>query len=392
MKQFYILVSIVLCIAFACKKEPSSEHSNTFIKTYQTDSSATSLHIFQMPDGGFIIVSIEGTGLAGVPLMTRIDKYGNFKWNKTVSMYYQFNFSAITQVADGSFIGQQLNNMIKFDTLGNIKTSFSVPRQVNINCQPMTHLGSKIIVPACDTYSDTNNVNEIYVYDENLMPVNKDSFYNSRINKKIIGLGVKNIDTDGTYNIWGSVYPINNLSGFNNPKLFAAKIPKTGKATTTIVDPTVHNFGDLEVMQTNAIDSEGILLGTRYSATISFPIVIKFDKILNIAWENSFAVNTASIMPNYINSCKDGGFIIAGSIQTTGTTYSQPYALKIDANGKKVWSKTITSPSLQGNGIFYSVIELSDGSLAFVGGSSQYGKGRAGNQILFVKTDANGNL
>jgi len=391
--QSYLMMAMVLCIVFACKKnEPPLQHATTFLKTYQTDSSANSQQLFQMPDGGFIIISIEGAGYAGEPLMVRTDKYGNFRWKKTIQKHFPYNFSAVFQLSDGSFVAQQLNNFIKFDTLGNSKL-LNISPPGNLQCNAMTHLGSNIIIPACGVFYAKDTINEVYVYDQSLNLLHTDSFYNGPLGGKPIGFFVNNVTSTGTCTILGEKYPRNNFNaGFDNYKLFAARISVSGNTIQTIIDSGDQKYSDLAIQQLSTDDSGEVLLGSRYSSTISFPVVVRFDKNLNVAWYSQYSINTASVTPNYVSACKDGGFIIAGSIQTTGTTYTQPYALKIDANGNKQWAKAITSSSIQGNGAFYSVTELGDGTLAFVGGSSQFGMGLVSNQILFIKTDANGNL
>ena len=157
-----------------------------------------------------------------------------------------------------------------------------------------------------------------------------------------------------------------------------------------MVDTGNQNYSDVAVAQTITNDSEAVLLGWRFSILIDYPVVIKFDKNLNVVWKNDFAINTASIAPKNISLCKDGGFLIVGNIQNTGFTYSQPYILKIDRNGNKQWDKTIST--LTGSGSFVSGIELSAGGFAFVGNTLQFGNGLNGNRIIFVKTDANGNF
>ncbi len=388
----FVLAILLLCIALACKKGPGIQTSTTFLKTYQTDSSVTALSLAQMPDGGFIIISSEG---AGRPLMTRTDKYGNLAWNRAVQQYgFQNYYANAFLLADGyHFVAHGTSNLYKFDTLGNLNF-VSIPNPNNLTFDDMSHLGLDFMLPACSSQFGGYPENDIYVYDENLNYQRTDSFRTAGIGGEILGLYISNVSSTGTYNVSGNIYSRVNWTSIDPFKLFTANIPAKGKTTTTIIDTGDQASFDVFASQTFANDSGEVILTERFSSTANtyYPVVVKFDKNLNVVWQKEFLVNTATIQPEKILSCKDGGFIVVGSIQSTGTPYTQPYALKIDANGNKLWDKAMTSSSLEGNGNFNSALELSDGSLAFIGSTSQFGKGLNGTRILFVKTDANGNL
>ncbi len=391
--RWVLLILPMLAFVLGCNKVSLVQHSDTFIKTYKTDTSATAISLTQMPDGGFIIISSEG---AGQPLMIRTNKYGILQWNKAIQENgFQPFYANAFLLADGSnFVAHCQSNIYKFDTLGEIKNSVSIPNPNYLTFDDMSHLGSDFMLPACSSQFGGASESYIYVYDENLIPVRQDSFKTAGIGGEIFGLSINGLSSSGTYNISGMIYPRVNWTTYDVFKLFSAVIPTKGKVTETMIDSGDQTSADIFVPQILTVDSEEILLGERFSSTTSiyYPIVVKFDKKLNLIWEKEFPVLTASINPYSLRLCKDGGFIISGDIGNTGTLYTQPYILKIDKDGNKQWDKTITSASLEGSGIFYSGTELIDGSFAFVGSSSQFGKGLNGIRVLFVKTDANGNL
>ena len=391
---FTMQILLLLCIAIACKKESSlQQNSGTFLKTYQTDSVATVLQVFQMPDGGFILVSSAGSGH---PLLTRTDKYGNFKWNRAIKEQgFPSNTGSIFLLADGNFIANASpgSNIIKFDTLGNINSISISSNGGNLQFPGLSRQGSDFLMTASSSgftisgYSK-GTINKIYIYDKNLTPIRTDSFDDSRIGGHIVFFYVNSISSTGAYNIFGVKY-LNGNSGID--KMFAATIPSTGNATETILDPGTQKYQDLPTKVTMTKDSDAVLLGQRQSSiTYSWcPLLIKVDKSLNIIWEKEYRISTATILPYNFSFCRDGGFIIVGSIQNTGFNNAQPYIVKIDQNGNKQWDKTISS---EGSGAFYSGTELNDGSFALVGGTLQFGKGLNGQRILFIKTGANGKL
>lgn len=378
-----------MILVISCKKEAPSSNRNIFLKTYQTDTLATALQLVQMPDGGFIIISNEAasTYANGRPLLTRTDKYGNLMWNRTIQKYGLTYWADAFLLNDGNFIAHFGSNICKFDTNGNIKNFVPLKNVGDLVVYPISHFGSKFILPACSPKYSLESVNKIYTYDDNLTLLRTDSFFNSSLSGRVLGLFVNSNPSSGTYHILGMKYPNANWTYSDYNKLFAATIPSTGPVIQTVWDSADQNNWDYTVRQSIANDSEAILLGQRITATTSYPIVIKFDKDQKVAWENEFQVNNANIGLTNISLCKDGGFMIVGNIGKTGYTAAQPYALKIDQNGSKQWYKTFP-----GTGVLYYGINLSDGGYAFVGSSTQFGNSLNTNRILFIKTDANGNF
>jgi uncharacterized repeat protein (TIGR01451 family) len=83
----------------------------------------------------------------------------------------------------------------------------------------------------------------------------------------------------------------------------------------------------------------------------------------------------------------DGGFLIAGDIFTTPLAPSNVYLLKINAHGKKVWSKQYGGG---GNDLGFRIIPAENsGGYLIVGRTASFGNG--GDDVLLVKVDDNGN-
>jgi len=373
-----------------------SQNSASFIKTYPTDSTASSVFLEQLTDGSFIIVTSLGSGR---PLITKTDRYGNFIWNKTIQKYCLAlsKFYNVFGTQNAGLLMVQADGMFtNFDTSGNIMHTINLSKN-STNFAAMIPLGSGFVVSSCSgRITAPPSVNNIYVLGQDLSQKSLFNFPDTRIGGTTLDFFVNTITPAGDYIIAGDKFPSNNGSS-SNFKLFAARIPFSGKAIETIIDSSDQTHSDFLIQQISTNDSGMVLLSQRADnvSNISYPVVIKIDKTLKKAWEMEFKVNYGSV-PNKINLCRDGGFIVSGSIFNTGFSPTlgfvnyQPYAFKIDANGNKQWDKTFSSNN--GIGEFYNGIELSDGSFAFVGSTSQFGNGLNGNRILFVKTDANGNL
>jgi len=83
----------------------------------------------------------------------------------------------------------------------------------------------------------------------------------------------------------------------------------------------------------------------------------------------------------------DGGYAIAGATNSFGAGNGDVYVVKLDANGKLQWTKTIGGP---GDEIGFSLIQTSDGGYAIAGSTFSFGAGD--EDVYVVKLDANGNL
>jgi len=390
-----VLLLLLICQFVSCKKMSVSQNSATFFKTYPTDSAASSVFLEQLNDGSFIIVSSEGSGR---PLITKTDRYGNFIWAKTIQKYYlsmvKF-FNVFSTQNAGLLVGQADGMFTIFDTSGDIVHTINLSSN-STNFAAMIPFGSDFVVSSCSgRITAPPSANNIYVLGQDLTQKNLFNFTDTRIGGTTLDFFVNTITPAGDYIIAGDKFPLNNGLSLNF-KLFVARIPVAGKVIETIIDSSDQTHSDFLIQQISTNDSGMVLLSQRADnvSNISYPVVIKVDKNLKVS-EKEFKVNYGSV-PSKISPCRDGGFIISGSIFNTGFNPTlgfvnyQPYAFKIDSNGNQQWGKTFSSN--EGIGSFYSGIELNDGSFAFVGSTSQFGNRLNGTRILFVKTNANGNL
>jgi hypothetical protein len=107
--------------------------------------------------------------------------------------------------------------------------------------------------------------------------------------------------------------------------------------------------------------------------------LIKTDANGNIVWEKTFGPGGYSNGARSVQQTTDGGYIVAGSTQTSWLT-SDVYLIKTDANGNSVWEKTFS----RGRADWAcSVQQTTDGGYIIAG----YTNGA----VYLVKTDANGN-
>jgi len=90
---------------------------------------------------------------------------------------------------------------------------------------------------------------------------------------------------------------------------------------------------------------------------------------------------------NSLIQTSDGGYAIAGLTPSLGAGGLDVYVVKLNANGKLQWTKTIGGPAGE---IGISLIQTSDGGYAIAGSTRSFGAGEV--DVYVVKLDANGNL
>lgn len=89
---------------------------------------------------------------------------------------------------------------------------------------------------------------------------------------------------------------------------------------------------------------------------------------------------------NSMDTCSDGGFIMAGKTYDTGNAYSDILVVKTDADGNEQWRKTIGGNK---DDVANSIITVSDGYI-ICGTTESIGAG--GKDIYVVKVDLSGIL
>jgi len=114
--------------------------------------------------------------------------------------------------------------------------------------------------------------------------------------------------------------------------------------------------------------------------------VIKLDSNGNLQWTKTIGGQHREEGTSLIQT-SDGGYAIAGVTISFGAGEADVYVVKLDANGKPQWTKTIGGPKDDRG---FSLIQTSDGGYAIAGYTKSFGAGEW--DFYVVKLDANGNL
>ena len=113
--------------------------------------------------------------------------------------------------------------------------------------------------------------------------------------------------------------------------------------------------------------------------------LIKTDAAGNIQWEQSFG-GIGDDGGTSVQQTADGGYIVAGNTYSFGAGNIDAYLIKTDGAGNAQWQKTFGG---EGNDFGYSVQQTSDGGYIVAGLTESSGSG--GSDVYLVKTDGAGN-
>ena len=114
--------------------------------------------------------------------------------------------------------------------------------------------------------------------------------------------------------------------------------------------------------------------------------VVKLDANGKLQWTKTIGGGAWDVGTSLIQT-SDGGYAIAGSTRSFGAGEADVYVVKLDANGKLQWTKTIGGKK---DDVGSSLIQTSDGGYAITGSTQSFGAGEW--DVYVVKLDANGNL
>lgn len=154
-------------------------------------------------------------------------------------------------------------------------------------------------------------------------------------------------------------------------------------------------------------DGGFVIVGASYSSDIDVGAnygfddywVIKIDSTGTLIWENNYG-GSSHDKASSITKTSDGGFVIAGSSQSSSNDVSTNYGyydywiIKIDSSGSLIWENNFGGQS--GGDEANDVIETSDGGFVIAGSSSSFDWQVGGNNstvgFWIMKSDAFGNF
>jgi hypothetical protein len=324
---------------------PATSPSPSFCKAIGGKNDDWGSSLIQTSDGGYAIAG--SYGFVGYKeevytgddvYLVKLDANGNLQWTKTIGGEKTDGGLSLIQTSDGGY------------AIAGYTSSFGAGER------------------------------DVYV-------VKLDANGNLQWTKTIGGLeddwGCSLIQTsDGGYAIAGSTYSF----GAGGDDVYVVKLDANGNLqwTKTIGGPKGEQGNSL--IQTS--DGGYVITGVTFSfsAGSGKVYVVKLDAKGNLQWTKTIGGKWGEAGYSLIQT-SDGGYAIAGSINSFGAGEDYVYVVKLDANGNLQWTRTIGGPESEEG---HSLIQTSDGGYAIAGTTTSFGAGVL-LDVYVVKLDKNGN-
>ena len=379
-----ILFSLILTI-------PIVGFGQGFQKTFGGDSLDIGYSVQQNSDGEYIITGSTGSygnGDSDVYLL-KTDANGDSLWSKTFGGANQDYGSSLQLTSDGGYIitgrteyinGDKDVYLIKTDENGDslwTKTYGGSSVDFGLFVKQTTDDGF-IIAGGTESYG--NGGRDVYLLKTD---TNGDTLWTKTFGGSVFDVGTcVQQTTDSGYIIIGGT----NSFGNGNRDAYLIKTDANGDTLwTKTFGGTAFDLGN-SVKQTT--DGGYIITGR----TVSFGAgdkdvyLIKTDSIGAELWYQTFG-GSAFDLGNSVKQTSDGGYIIAGGTNSSGSGDRDAYLIKTNASGSELWSRTFGGASFE---VANSLQLTSDGGYIIIGGTDSFGNGD--RDFNLIKTNENGNI
>jgi hypothetical protein len=370
---------------------PTTSPSPYFCKAIGGKNDDGGKSLIQTSDGGYAIAGYTksfGAGEADVYLV-KLDANGNLQWTKTIGGPASEEGNSLIQTSDGGYAiagytesfgaGEDDVYVVKLDANGNLQWTKTIGGKKE-------DVGTSIIQTSDGGYAIAGFTSSFGAGSGDVYVVKLDAHGNLQWTRTIGGpgneIGSSLIQTsDGGYAIAGFTLSF----GAGGLAAYVVKLDANGNLqwTKTIGGPG-NEIGS-SLIQTS--DGGYAIAGfTRsFGAGGRDVYVVKLDANGNLQWTKTIGGPGNEIGFSLIQT-SDDGYAIAGTTNPFDAGGRDVYVVKLDANGKPQWTKTIGAKNE--NLIKSSIIQTSDGSYVIAGTTRSFGSG--GRDIYVVKIDKNG--
>jgi alpha-tubulin suppressor-like RCC1 family protein len=363
----------------------------TWARTYggTGDDAANSIQQITA-DGGYIMAGYSGTGSVTAVMVSKLDSLGAITWQKTYAGGDWAAANSIQQTADGGYIvageidtvanGNGDVWLLKLSPTGTVEWEKTYGGSAYDYAQSVrqTADGGYIVAAHTESYGTGNEEWFLKLATNGAIEWQK-SFGGDYTDYTA---GIQQT-SDGGYIATGTTF-LNN----GTRRALVLKLGSSGvEEWQQTFDPGFVDDSTSANSIEQTADSGYIVSGlvNRLNAGNTEALVIKLDSLGAIIWQKTYAGGTWSAA-NSIQQTADGGYIVAGEMDTATNGYGDAWLLKLNSTGAVEWEKTYG-----GSGYDYaqSVSKASDGGYVIAGYSDSYG----GNGDAFVlKLDVNGNV
>jgi len=371
---------------------PAIGPSPYFCKAIGGENDDGGYSLIQTSDGGYAITGYTksfGAGKGDV-YVVKLDANGNLQWTTTIGGPEIEEGVSLIQTSDGGYAiagvtqsfgaGEDDAYVVKLDANGNLQWTKTIGGKKE-------DVGFSLIQTSDGGYAIAGATTSFGAGGWDAYLVKLDANGNLQWTKTIGGKeddkGYSLIQTsDGGYAITGYTKSF----GAGGWDVYVVKLDANGNLqwTKTIGGPG--NEIGFSLIQTS--DGGYAITGPTYSfgAGGADVYVVKLNANGNLQWTTTIGGKEEDVGISLIQT-SDGGYAIAGSTTSSGVGEADFYVVKLDANGKPQWTKTIGAKNK--NLIKSSIIQTSDGSYVIAGTTGSFGAGK--RDVYVVKLDKNGN-
>ncbi|MEI6765991.1 MAG: hypothetical protein WCM76_10140 [Bacteroidota bacterium] len=377
-------------------KLPSPEKASGY--TFGGDNGEEARDILQYDDGSFYILgrtNSYGSGEDDIYLI-KTNKSGKKRWEKTYGGKAPDYASRIIKTKDnkllicgstGNFNAISENiYLIKIDTSGTILWQFNYGGN-------FLDYGNSVIQDADGGYTVIGQSSS-FGNDKDVSGATKDDIYIIKVDKdgKLLwqqnyGSANEDLGADIAPFAKGGWYALSTVNTVDKGwELNLMKLDKTGKKTSE------KNYGgagwDYGVAMVSLPNDNFVIGGTTSSmgAGGSDMWLFKLDATGKVLWSKVYGGAQNEELSRIVK-VKDGGFLLVGSTESSGSGESDMYIVRVMSNGVMSWQKTFGGKK---NDYGISAVALSDGGFAIIGYSESFSSWESDIWLIFV--DSKGNL
>jgi hypothetical protein len=370
---------------------PTTSPSPHFCKAIGGKNDDGGVSLIQTSDGGYVIAG--GTfsfGAGGEDVyVVKLDANGNLQWTKTIGGPESEEGVSLIQTSDGGYAiagltqsfgaGEDDVYVVKLDANGNLQWTKTIGGKKEDGGFSLIQTSDGGYAIAGYTLSFGAGEADVYV-------VKLDAHGNLQWTKTIGGpgseIGFSLIQTsNGGYVIAGTTESF----GVGGSDVYVVKLDANGNLQWTRTIGRPGNEIGFCLIQTS--DSGYVIAGSTTSfGTGGVDVyVVKLNANGNLQWTTTIGGKEEDVGVSLIQT-SDGGYAIAGSTKSFGAGEWDVYVVKLNANGKPQWTKTIGTKNEKF--IKSSIIQTSDGSYVIAGTTRSFGAGE--KDVYVVKLDKNG--
>jgi len=370
---------------------PATSPSPSFCKAIGGPGAEMGRSLIQTSDGGYAIAGYTtsfGAGELDVYLV-KLDANGNLQWTKTIGGPEIEEGNSLLQTSEGGYViagytasfgaGKADVYLVKLDANGNIQWTKTIGGKDE-------DVGTSLIQTSDSGYAIAGVTKSFGAGKADVYVVKLDANGNLQWTKTIGGpgdeAGFSLIQTsDGGYAIAGFTPSF----GAGDWDVYVVKLDAKGNLQWTKTIGGKSDDWGYSLIQTS--DGGYAITGPTYSfgAGRADVYVVKLDANGNLQWTKTIGGPESDWGFSLIQT-SDSGYAITGATTSSGAGGTDLYVIKLDANGKPQWTKTIGAKNEKL--INSSIIQTSDGSYVIAGTTRSFGAG--GRDAYVVKLDKNG--